>query len=336
MPRFAKVYMKNSGEVQKVYYTNDDKPDINQLIKEKWQSIIDKIADLLSVRASLINKLQEEHIEVFMMSHNDGNPYKIGLCDPVGQGAYCELVMGTRKLLNVKNASKEDIWKESLYVEYNLLSYLGMPIVWPDGEVFGTLCAIDDKENTFDQSIVDMFYEFKLSIEKDLELLMQKHELALMAEFDGLTGVYNRRKVDDILIREFHNCLRHNQTYTITLMDLDAFKMVNDTYGHQMGDQILKTFAKHVDNRIRKTDYFGRLGGDEFILICPHTDTESTINLINSFKKVVIDEVSELIEGFDFSYGIAEFDNDEKHEDMIQRADKALYDMKKQKKGCRV
>lgn len=328
MSKVTKVFLKDSGKAAKVYFTDDNKPIIDELIKDKWQTIINKIAKLISVRASLINTLDEDHIEVFMLSQNETNPYKVGLCDPLGQGAYCEMVMGKKDKLNVKNAKEDPVWMNSLYAEYNLLSYYGLPIIWPDGEVFGTLCVIDDKENDFDDEFQEIFLEFKLSIEKDLEILMQRHELSLIAEFDGLTGVYNRRKIDSILDNEFSRSKRNHRVFSVVLFDLDRFKAINDVFGHQMGDTVLKEFARHLDNRIRKTDFFGRLGGDEFILICPDTDYDGTYNLIQSFRKNLLKDMRQFVEDFNFSYGIAVYDNDEKYEDILKKADDELYKMK--------
>lgn len=329
MAKVTKVYMHESGRAKKVYFTDDNKPKVNDLIKSKWQVIIDKIARLMTVKASLINRLDQDHIEIFMMSQNASNPYTQGSCDTLGQGAYCEMVMGSKKALNVQSAVKHPLWKDSVYVDINLISYYGLPIIWPDGEVFGTLCVIDDKENEFNQDFQDIFLEFKLSIEKDLEILMKSHELTMLAEFDGLTGVYNRRKVDQILEQEFLRSKRANNVFSLALIDLDKFKIINDVYGHQMGDTILKAFSRHVDNRIRKTDFLGRMGGDEFILICPETDLSGTQNLIKSFETAVLREMNILIEDFGFSYGIAQYNPEDDIKSILRRADDRLYEMKK-------
>lgn len=332
MSNTTKVFLKDSGRAVKVYYTDSEKPEIEEVIQAKWQRIINIIVKLISVRASLINKLDQDHVEIFMKSQNDTNPYRVGVCDPLGQGAYCEMVLGKKQVLEVNNAQKDLVWVDSYYAEHSLLSYYGLPIVWPDGEVFGTLCVIDDKENLFDEGFKEIFLEFKLSIEKDLEILLQRHELSLVAEYDGLTGVYNRRKVDALLNHEWIRYNRCGQPFAVVIFDLDGFKTINDVYGHQMGDTILKEFARHLDNRVRKTDFFGRLGGDEFILICPDTDEDGAMSLVHSFEKGLLRTMKQFVEAFDFSYGIAVSGNDEKYEDILKRADLKLYDMKNVKK----
>jgi len=136
MAKVTKVYMYETGQLKKVYFTDENKPQVDTYIKDKWQVIINKIAKLMSVKASLINRLEDDHIEVFMMSHNQSNPYTVGICDPLGQGAYCEMVLGSKKVFKMESIKNDLVWKESAYASINMISYYGLPIIWPDGEVF--------------------------------------------------------------------------------------------------------------------------------------------------------------------------------------------------------
>jgi GAF domain-containing protein len=145
----ARVLLKATDEYVKVRVTDDSKPKIDESVLQKWESITTILARLLDARAGLINRLSEEFMEIFVTSNNDKNPYKIGACSTLGHGDYCEMVVGHKTKYVVENASKDEVWKDSLYVKYNFVSYYGLPLMWPDGEVFGTLCVIDDKENVF-------------------------------------------------------------------------------------------------------------------------------------------------------------------------------------------
>ncbi len=333
MSKVTKVLNKDTGKYIDVSMTSEDKPQIDGTVIEKWQNIMNILARLGSFKASLINKLEEEYLEIFMLSDNEENPYDIGLKDPLGEGAYCERVLGSQSKLEVTNASLDPVWHDSLYVKYNLLSYYGLPIAWPDGELFGTLCVIDDKENQFDDDFQAIFDEFKKSIEKDLQILLDHHKLSQIAERDSLTGAYNRRKIDHIIDTEFQRCKRYGGVFSVVIMDIDRFKQINDVLGHQKGDEVLIAFADQFNRRIRTTDSFGRLGGDEFILVCPNTNMEDALQLMLGFSSQVEKSLAPLVEDFMFSYGVAEYADDPMFERILKRADQRLYKMKNMRKA---
>lgn len=111
----------------------------------------------------------------------------------------------------------------------------------------------------------------------ELAVAWKEREVALEAlrdssERDALTGLYNRRHVDRRLLAEYNNWTRHRNTFSVLLFDIDHFKRVNDTYGHPIGDAVLRKIAGTVSSQLRNTDIVGRYGGEEFIVIMPHCD----------------------------------------------------------------
>jgi diguanylate cyclase (GGDEF)-like protein len=173
--------------------------------------------------------------------------------------------------------------------------------------------------------------ELRNSIEKDLELLVVEKELIKIAELDVLTGIFNRRKTNDILVNEYKRSTRSEERFSVALFDLDNFKQINDTYGHEKGDQVLSAFANLVKARIRSTDTFGRWGGDEFLLICPGTNNKQTRQLISDLKNVVCADMEPIILNFSFSYGVAEYKDESSVEELLALADADMYKMKKEK-----
>jgi diguanylate cyclase (GGDEF)-like protein len=111
----------------------------------------------------------------------------------------------------------------------------------------------------------------------ELAVAWKEREVALEAlrdssERDALTGLYNRRHVDRRLQSEFNSWTRHQETFAVLLFDIDHFKRINDTYGHPMGDAVLRNIAATVSPQLRNSDILGRYGGEEFIVILPHCD----------------------------------------------------------------
>jgi len=164
MERIAKITTRNPHATLYVKISSESKPEIISSLRDKWQSLIDMVAKVIHVPSALIMRLNEDNIEVFLKSNTRDNPYHAGL--------YCETVIGTRKKLLVPNAAKDPVWRENNPdVELNMVSYLGYPINWPDGKVFGTICVLDNKENHYSELNEKLLAQVKQHIETDLRLL---------------------------------------------------------------------------------------------------------------------------------------------------------------------
>jgi signal transduction histidine kinase len=177
--RHSKIQIRESGQHKTVEIGSRLKPEIVSSVIEKWQSLIDVTAKIVNVPSGLIMKLNEETIEVFVKSNTDGNPYEAGEEAKLIYGLYCETVIGTQKQLLIPDSTKNKVWnKNNPDVDINMISYLGLPVNWPDGEVFGTVCLLDNKENNYNQDYMDLLGQVKNHIETDLQLLVANKELA--------------------------------------------------------------------------------------------------------------------------------------------------------------
>jgi hypothetical protein len=142
--RYAKIIIRDPCEIKQVKIGSKLKPDITSSIIEKWQSLLNATAKIMGVPAGLIMKLNEDSIEVLLKSSTSGNPYEVGEEAKLIYGLYCETVIGTQKKLLVPDATKDPIWKDNNPdIDINMISYLGFPLNWPDGECFGTVCILD-------------------------------------------------------------------------------------------------------------------------------------------------------------------------------------------------
>lgn len=160
------------------------------------------------------------------------------------------------------------------------------------------------------------------------ELALRKGAIEALLERDDLTGVGNRRFLAHMLEQEKSRTERSGTTFCVAMLDLDLFKKVNDTYGHAAGDQVLKAFAQAAQQDLRKIDYFGRYGGEEFMLIMSDTHLDgakaTAERLRANVESVRFNDVDpNLIQTV--SIGIAECHPDESIEHVQLRADKAMY-----------
>ncbi len=157
----------------------------------------------------------------------------------------------------------------------------------------------------------------------------QKEELKKLAAIDFLTGIYNRHHFHTILQFHLEKHLRYKdlQPFAILMMDLDHFKQVNDQYGHLMGDEVLKEFASIIKNNIRKSDFFARWGGEEFIILVPEIDKEKVILLGRKLSQLVENHFKNhpKMPPITVSIGISIYQENDTMKSLIERTDQALY-----------
>ncbi|MEJ0075635.1 MAG: ATP-binding protein [Alphaproteobacteria bacterium] len=137
-------------------------------IVRKWQEIVDLLADIVHVPSALIMRVEPPHIKVFLSSESKGNPYEPDEEAPLNTGLYCETVMNTRRPLIVPDALADDDWKTNPDIKLGMISYLGVPISWPDGEIFGTICVLDRKSNGYSDLYLKLLLQWRDVLQADL------------------------------------------------------------------------------------------------------------------------------------------------------------------------
>jgi diguanylate cyclase (GGDEF)-like protein len=151
-----------------------------------------------------------------------------------------------------------------------------------------------------------------------------------LAHSDALTGLPNRRAIEDWAARQLRGAARHGFSYWVVLADLDSFKSVNDTYGHIGGDALLQQFAALLKTVIRSSDICGRLGGDEFLLVITHVEADAIYKTVERFREKLAQQQFEMGDervSMTASFGIAGLTGKENLDftTLVRRADKALY-----------
>lgn len=164
-----------------------------------------------------------------------------------------------------------------------------------------------------------------------------KEHLFSLASRDGLTGLKNRRSLNVILDEVLNNSIRHkSRKLSILMCDIDNFKKLNDTHGHQAGDMILKSFAKIMRSKCRQSDIVARYGGEEFLIIFPGVPAKNALRAAESIRKAISEE-NFVFKGQSYStsmsMGLAEYTKEKTKEELIEKADQALYRAKKEGKN---
>ncbi len=188
--------------------------------------------------------------------------------------------------------------------------------------------------NSIQLSVCD--YLFKPLSSDALEKLLKKCEKRLeskhtkrLAYYDHLTGIYNRYKIIKIVKKiDFVK-----DPYGVLFIDLDNFKQINDRYGHSVGDAVLKQFSHIIQQSIRKDDYFGRWGGEEFLIIMKEAKLQDLKKRAQSLVSIIQKQHFEVVEHITISIGVSQAKGVETFDDVVQKADKALYEAKKSGKN---
>jgi len=161
------------------------------------------------------------------------------------------------------------------------------------------------------------------------QLILEKNKEAM---FDVLTGIPNRLSYEKKAAEEIARCNRFTTPLSMAVWDIDQFKQVNDTYGHKVGDKVLKAVAQLLEERMRETDFIARYGGEEFVMFLPGADETEALKLADVLRERIasirFNNKQDAIK-ITISCGISSFSKKDTHESMFERADRALYAAKR-------
>ena len=162
-------------------------------------------------------------------------------------------------------------------------------------------------------------------------LIDVQRRLEKQAHFDELTGIANRRHFLNMLDREISRSHRHAIPLSLAFFDVDKFKQVNDTYGHNVGDEVLKSIAKTVSDNLRREDCFGRLGGEEFCVLLPGQDLTNAKRIIERYRTAIEAVIHDSDIGefnVTASFGLSELEKQDSVNSLLEKADRLLYQAK--------
>ncbi len=200
--------------------------------------------------------------------------------------------------------------------------YAGIPLLTPEGQALGTLCAADTKPRSFAAHEVEILTDLS-------RLVLSELELRTLATTDSLTGAMSRRTFREEAGRALALAQRHRHDLSLLMLDLDHFKLVNDTHGHGTGDRLLSEAVAACRRELRGSDIVGRLGGEEFAILLPHTAASAALpvaeKLRSSIARLRLTAETATISAT-ASFGVCGIDPSIGDVDtLLQRADAALY-----------
>jgi len=304
-------------------------------------TIVREAARILEAPICMISLLQHGEM-VFKQSHN-APPALERLGRVASKDIFCGTVAESGTALVVNDVGDSDP-KPGLELarQLNIGSYLGVPLKCPTGSLSGTLCLMSNTPSGFTDEDIEFLGVLAERAGTEIERESYVHELMDLKErfeqlstIDELTRMFNRRYIRERLEKEFSRAKRYGCEFTLIMLDIDHFKVINDEHGHVFGDLILKEVALVVKSSIRDVDVISRYGGEEFAIILPQTPEDKAMIAAERIRKnidehVFADERHAI--RLTICIGISSYPapSVSTAQHLIDRADEALYKAKRQ------
>lgn len=232
----------------------------------------------------------------------------------------------------VENASEDARFADNPLVtgDPNISFYAGFPLTGPNGHAVGTLCLLDQKPRVLDEEDLAALRDIGEMVASELASLQ-------LASTDSLTGISNRRGFEMLATQALAMCERSSQAAAVVMIDMDGFKAINDTFGHEEGDRALIRFSTLLVETFRDSDVVARWGGDEFCAVLTGADVQQA--------QIAVDRLSSALERHNaepgrryplqYSAGVAEYvpDRHANVMDVMREADALMYGRKRSRSG---
>ena len=244
--------------------------------------------------------------------------------------SFCSVTIREARPLVVLDTRLDERFRTHPFVvnEPHIRFYAGAPLLTPGGQSIGALCVVDSKPHA-------VFGIEQIEVLTDLaRIVLSELELRTLATTDGLTGAMSRRAFREEAGRALALAIRHRHDMACITFDLDHFKDINDANGHALGDEVLAATTELCRELLRRSDLVGRMGGEEFAVLLPHTTAAAAFEVAEKLRlsmaqKSIAGPSGPI--GFSASFGLASLEQGVHDiETLLQRADNALYDAKAQ------
>jgi len=263
----------------------------------------------------------------------------VNLGEQAIKGELLSAVLVRREPVLISNLPQASLTPEirTIVERHGVMSLLAVPIQTKDA-VLGAFISLAAESKVLTQDDVTTASAIADFTAIALENAGLFSELQRSAITDSLTGVYNTRFFHEVLGRETARADRYSTPLSLLMIDIDTFKLVNDTFGHVVGNKVLTQIAKSLEHTVRNTDFVFRCGGDEFGVVLPGTDLEGAMRVAEKILQKV--ENGEILTSLGYSgrvtvsIGLSEYRRGSHFETLVAEADQALYTSKRSSKNC--
>jgi diguanylate cyclase (GGDEF)-like protein len=298
-------------------------------IQEIFGSFIEELRKVIDIEWATIVLLDESDLCCVALSSVEGSAYQVGERIPLEES-------GTGWVINQKKVFVESDLSQGRYFktgenffQRGLRTVAYFPLI-AKGSAIGSLIITSKRPNAYSQRHIKLLEQLTSQIAMPLENTLLYAKAEKKARIDELTGLLNRRSLDEMIDNEISRHSRYGGVFSLAILDLDSFKMFNDTFGHPAGDRLLRQVGSVIKSAIRTADRAFRYGGDEFAILLPQTTIDAGLQVTERVRRAIAEETSSSDIPVTISIGLASWPDDGiSHTDIIAAADVTLYRAKR-------
>ena len=298
-------------------------------IQEIFGSFVEELKKVVDVTWASIVLEQDGELRCMALSAPEHSEYQLGDAIP-REGSGVGWVIANRKPFIEPDLGKDSSFQTGeSHLRHGLKTLVYLPLI-AKGRIIGCFIVAGAEPNAFSLRLIKLLEQLASQIAMPLENGQLYAQAEKKARVDELTGLLNRRSLDEMLDNEISRHSRYSGEFSLAILDLDNFKTYNDTYGHLAGDELLREIGGRIKASIRTADNAFRYGGDEFAIVLPQTDIESARQVAERVGRRIAANNSSTDISITASIGIAVWPHDGiSHVDIVTAADTTLYHAKR-------
>ncbi len=298
-------------------------------IQEIFGSFIDELKKVVDVTWATIVLIHENEFVCVALSAPETSAYQIGDRIPMERTGTAWVVSQKKPFLEPDLAQERYFTTSDFFYKHSLRSTAYLPLI-AKGKVIGSFVLGSKTPYAFTQRHIRLLEQLASQIAMPLENSQMYAKAEKKARIDELTGLYNRRSLDEMIDSEISRHSRYGGAFSLAILDLDSFKEYNDTYGHLAGDELLRIVGHNIKSSVRTSDYAFRYGGDEFAVLLPQTSVEDALLVLERVREKIGEGIDSSKINITASIGLACWPDDGiSHTDIIASADVTLYRAKR-------
>jgi diguanylate cyclase (GGDEF)-like protein len=305
---------------------------INLLSSEEISKVMaEKLPSILAVKYFSFFLFEKDRKKLRLLSHNHPE-LQDGLTLYQSESPIMQDAMTSGRYIFEQDFTTSRYFRGRKNLLFKHTFFVSIPLMI-ENEIIGVLNLNDNEKGFFNVGDLDFSLNVSEFVALSISNALLFEQVEKLSVTDGLTGLENHQQMQSILKNEVFRCQRYSSSLSIIMLDIDHFKNVNDTYGHQKGDDILLDFATTMKKFCRSNDVAARYGGEEFVLVLPETKVKGAVYIAERIREEMASQIFHH-KGKDFkvtvSCGIAEFVPNliKSPADLIKVADEALYKAK--------